>query len=101
MNLVTKFNECRFETTVAPILRRGEVPQSVGYLTPEEIAETARWLKEATGSGKQLYFLRLFDPKSCADERVRSAGKLPPDALFRYRTAARKHQVLTEIAKSP
>jgi hypothetical protein len=27
-------------------------------LTPEEVAETARWLKETTGSHRQLYILR-------------------------------------------
>lgn len=99
MNLVTKFPEYRFETTVAPICRREEGSSPVSYLTPEEIEETARWLKEATGSGKHPYFLRPFDRETCADERLRIAGILPPEALFRYRTAARKHQVFTEIAK--
>jgi len=99
MNLVTKFKEYRFETTVAPVRRRAEAQTAVGWPFPEEIEETARWLKEATGSGKQPYFLRRFDPENCADERLRSAEKLPPESLFRYRTAARKHQVLTEIAK--
>jgi pyruvate-formate lyase-activating enzyme len=100
MNLVTRFKEYRFETTVAPVIRRGEAPQPVGYLTPEEVEETARWLKEVTGSGKQPYFLRLFGAEKCADEQLRSAGKLPPESLFRCRAAARRHQVLTEIAKS-
>ncbi|HWU37202.1 MAG TPA: hypothetical protein VN203_06085 [Candidatus Acidoferrum sp.] len=98
MKLVMNFPEYRFETTVNPIQReRG----SVGYLTPEEIEETARWLKEATGIHKQPYLLRLFNPETCVDERFRSMDRLPPQALLRYRTAARKHQVLTEIEKAP
>jgi hypothetical protein len=45
--------------------------------------------------------LRFFiDPEKAADERLRLAGKLPPESLFRCRTAARRHQVLTEIAKT-
>ncbi len=100
MNLVTKFPEYRFETTVAPVFQRGEGSSPAMYPTPEEIEEAAKWLKEATGSGKQPYFLKPFDLETCADERLRTTGKLPPEALFRYRTAARKHQVFTEIAKS-
>ncbi|MCU0604129.1 MAG: hypothetical protein MUC33_15880, partial [Desulfobacterales bacterium] len=69
----------------------------ISYLTPEEIAETARWLKEATGSHRQPYVLRIFDPRNHPDERFRSVEKLPPAALFRHRSAARKFQVLTEI----
>jgi pyruvate formate lyase activating enzyme len=100
MRLVTKFPEYRFETTVVPVLRREEGSSPTCYLTPEEIEETARWLKEATDGSKHPYFLRLFDPETCADEGLRAAKKLPPEALFRYRSAARKHQELTEIKKS-
>jgi pyruvate formate lyase activating enzyme len=99
MNLVARFKEHRFETTVTPVQRPVDAPQLIAYLTPEEIEETARWLKEATGSEKQPYFLRRFDPEKCADERLKAAGEPPPDALFRCRAAARKHQVLTEIMK--
>jgi pyruvate-formate lyase-activating enzyme/glutaredoxin len=98
MELVMKFPDYRFETTVSPVQReRG----SVDYLTPEEIEETARWLKEATGSHKQPYLLRLFHPETCVDERFRAIDRLPPQAHLRYRTASRKHQVLTEIEKAP
>jgi pyruvate formate lyase activating enzyme len=89
----------RFETTVAPYVAAGagsEVPPA--YPSPEEIAATARWLAEATGSPKQPYVLRRFDPAGCADERLRAVAELPPDALVRYRSAARRHQVFTEIS---
>jgi glutaredoxin len=50
MALATRFREYRFETTVAPVAATGGDTGVIRYLAPEEIAETARWLKEATGS---------------------------------------------------
>jgi len=97
--LVTKFPEYEFQTTVAPIIRpKGETPQ-ISYLAPEEIGETARLIKDATGSQKHPYLLRLFDPDTCMDDRLKSIGELPYNTMFRYRTAAREHQVLAEIEK--
>jgi pyruvate-formate lyase-activating enzyme/glutaredoxin len=101
MVLVTKFPECRFETTVAPVRRPGGDPVSVSYLTPAEIEETARWLKEVTGSHKQPYLLRPFGSQTCSDDGFKSMERLPADAPFRYRSAARRHQVLTESEKGP
>jgi glutaredoxin len=100
MELAARFPEYRFETTVAPVQRPKGVPGNVSYLTPEEIAETASWLKEATGSHRQPYILRFFYPQAHSDDRFRSVERLAPNALFRHRTAARKHQVLTEIEAS-
>jgi len=99
MEWVTKFPEYRFETTVAPVRRQAGDPVAVSYLSPEEIEEAARWLKEATGSHKQPYLLRPFDPQTCSDDGFKSLERLPANALFRYRSAARKHQVLTETEK--
>jgi pyruvate-formate lyase-activating enzyme len=101
MALVTKFPEYRFETTVAPVRRPGGDPVSVSYLTPAEIEETARWLKEVTGSHKQPYLLRPFDFLTCSDDGFKSVERLPANASFRYRSAARRHQVLTESEKVP
>jgi len=101
MALVTRFPEYRFETTVAPVRRQGGDPVAVSYVTPEEIEETARWLKEATGSHKQPYLLRPFDPQTCSDDGFKSVERLPANASFRYRSAARRHQVLTESEKGP
>jgi pyruvate formate lyase activating enzyme len=97
--LATKFPEYEFQTTVAPIIRsKGETPE-ISYLTPEEIGETAKLIKDATGSLKNPYLLRLFDPDTCMDDRLKSIGELPVNTMFRYRTAAREHQVLAEIEK--
>jgi len=56
-------------------------------------------IKDATGSQKHPYLLRLFDPGTCMDDRLKSIEELPYNAMFRYRTAAREHQVLAEIEK--
>lgn len=97
--LVARFPEYRFVTTVSPIVRQENEPLEISYLTPEEVGETALLIKEATGSQKEPYLLRLFDPETSADQRFRSVGKLPADELFKYRAAARRHQVTADIEK--
>ena len=100
MVVAARCGEHRFETSVAPYVPAGAGPEAPPvYPGPEEIAATARWLAEATGSPKQPFVLRHFDPAGCADERLRAVAALPPDALVRYRSAARRHQVFTEIEK--
>jgi len=100
MAVAARCGEHRFETTVAPYVPAGAGPQALPvYPSPEEIAATARWLAETTGSPKRAYLLRHFDPAGYADERLRSVAPLPPEALVRYRSAARRHQVFTEIEK--
>lgn len=100
MALSARLADRRFVTVVAPYLpadaASGAPPVSPA---PDEIAAAARWIAEATGSPKQPYVLRPFDPSACVDERLRSLDPLPPDALVRFRSAARRHQVLTEIEK--
>jgi hypothetical protein len=100
MELVTKFPEYRFETTVAPVFGQGSETGGVRYLTPEEIGDTAKWIREVTANNKQPYLLRPFDPDTSPDQRFKSLEKLSPNSLLRYRSAARKHQVLTEIEKN-
>jgi pyruvate formate lyase activating enzyme len=99
IGLVPKFPEHQFRTTIAPVARQKGETFEVSYLSPEEIEETAALIWEATGSNKQPYLLRFFDPEACTDERFKSIEKLPANALFRHRSAARKYQVLTEIEK--
>ncbi|RJR50620.1 MAG: hypothetical protein C4576_05460 [Desulfobacteraceae bacterium] len=97
--LVAKFPEYRFITTIGPVVRGEKEPVEIGYITPEEIGEAARLIQEATGSPKQPYLLRSFDPQTSSDERLKSVEKLPAEALFKYRSAARKFQVTAEIEK--
>ena len=88
--------ECRFFTTIAPVLRS---EGKIEYLSPEEIAATAQLIEEASGSKKNPYTLCPFDPKTSGDERFITAEPLPASAFFKYRTAARRYQVMTEIEK--
>lgn len=99
ISLVTKFPEYELYTTIAPVIRQpGENPE-ISYMTPEEIGDTAKMIEEATGSKKHPYELRSFDPGSCEDERLKSIEPLSSSEMFKYRTAARRYMVLTEIEK--
>jgi glutaredoxin len=99
IEIVTRFPECQFRTTVGPVVRTKVEPPEISYLTPDEVAETARLIQESTGSYKQPYVLRIFEPESASDERLRSIGKLTSSDLLGHRSAARKFQVQTEIEK--
>lgn len=95
--LTAQFPNYQFQTTVVPVLRQeGDVPE-VGFLTKEEIAETAEWIERETGSKKNPYLLRVFKPAESKTEALKAA--VPPPSLFPYRTAARAYQVLTELEK--
>lgn len=97
--LVTRFPEYQFRTTVGPVVRKEGEPEA-RYLTPEEVAETAKLIHETTGSYRQPYVLRTFDHESASDEGLKSIGKLTSNDLLKHRSAARKFQVQTEIEKS-
>lgn len=97
--LVSKLSEYRFITIIAPIVRQPGDPPEVSYITPEEVAQAAKLIKTATGDNRQPYGLRLFDPKTSDDERLRTCEALNQSTLFKYRTQARKHQFKTEIMK--
>jgi pyruvate-formate lyase-activating enzyme len=99
ISLVAKFPEYKFYTTIAPVIRQpGENPD-ISYLTPEEVGETAKSIEDATGSKKHPYELRSFDSSVCEDERLKSMEPLSPSEMFKYRTAARRYMVMTEIEK--
>lgn len=97
--LVTQFPEYKFQTTVVPVIRQQGEPPEITYLTAKEVGAAAELIKEVTGSMKNSYLIKLFNPKQAADERLQSIEPLAPEALFSYRTAARAHQVFTEIEK--
>jgi pyruvate formate lyase activating enzyme len=96
IRLTTRFGEYQFYTTIAPLRRSGD-PGS--YLSPEEIGQTARMIEAATGSKKNPYELRAFDFTNAPEEVAKSLEALPDSAFFKYRTAARRYQVMTEIKK--
>jgi pyruvate formate lyase activating enzyme len=100
IELVMRFPEFKFQTTIAPVVREEGNPPRISYLTPEEVGDIARLIYEVTGSHKQPYLLQLFAPEASTDQRFKSLEKLPHNALFSYRSAARREQVLTDIEKT-
>ncbi|HHX50382.1 MAG TPA: hypothetical protein GX711_02960 [Clostridia bacterium] len=96
--LLPRFPDYKFQTTVVPV-RREDEEEETGYLTPEEIGETARLIEELTGSKKNPYLIKLFNPDTIEDERLKTIEPLAPSLLFKYRTAARPYQVFTEVEK--
>jgi glutaredoxin len=96
IRLATRFGEYQFYTTIAPVKRSDG---RASFLSPEEIGRTAQMIEAATGSKKHPYELRAFDFINAADEALKSLEALPDSALFKYRAAARRHQVMTEIKK--
>ncbi|MFV0439551.1 MAG: glutaredoxin domain-containing protein [Desulfopila sp.] len=88
--------ECSFFTTIAPVRRSAT---EIAYLSPEEVAAVAQLIAEATGSKKNSYTLCPFVPQENENAELRGLEKLPSSALFKYRTAARRYQVLTELKK--
>lgn len=94
--LATRCATYQFHTAVAPIVREDG---TVNHLSPEEIAEVAKLIEEATASKKNPYELIRIDPQTLTDARLKSLEPLPDSAMFKYRTAARRFQVMTEIKK--
>lgn len=97
--LVPRFPEYKFQTTVGPVLRKDGEQLEISYLTPMEIGETAKLIKETTGNHNEPYLLRIFDSEVCSDERMKSVEKLAYNTMSKYRTAARECLVRTEIEK--
>jgi glutaredoxin len=96
LSLAAKFPEYSLVTTIAPIKREGG---EITYLTPEEVGHTARLIEQATGSKKNPYFLRTFQPDETDDEDLKGVEPLTSSDMFKYRNAARRFQVLTEMEK--
>ena len=96
IRLATQCDAYLLYTVIAPVQR---ADGQVSYLSPEEIGQTAQMIEAATGSKKHPYELRPFDPQSAADEALKSLDALPGSAMFKYRSAARRYMVMTEIEK--
>jgi len=92
--IVSNFPKFKIETVIAPVTREDG---TISYLTPEEIGETARLIEEGTGTKKNPYLLKLFNPKAAEEPKFRSLDPLPNKLIFTYRTKARSYQVFTEI----
>ena len=91
-----RVSDYHFITTIAPLVR---ADNTVSYLTPDEVAITAEMIEEITGSKKHPYKLSLCDLELVNDERLKAVSPLEPSAMYKYRTAARRFMVMTEIEK--
>jgi pyruvate formate lyase activating enzyme len=91
--LTVKAAEYQFVTPITPFNR---ADGSVGYQKPDEIGAAAQLIEDATGSKKQPYKLVrvAFDKEQFTD-----VEPLADADLFKYRTAARRYMVMTEIEK--
>ncbi|MDQ7094592.1 hypothetical protein REC12_13430 [Desulfosporosinus sp. PR] len=96
LSLVSRFPAAKFQTIIQPVKRKDG---SLSYLTPSEVAATAKLIQDTTGSNKCIYTL-----KRMSQESERPAGQgiepLSPNQLLSYRSKARAYQVYTEIEKS-
>jgi pyruvate-formate lyase-activating enzyme/glutaredoxin len=99
IGLVANCRDYGFVTAIAPVVRQKNDTAQISYITPAEVAQTAELIKKAAGDSRQPYALRFIDPKAADDDKLRSLEALPPNALFKYRSEARKHQFKTEILK--
>ncbi|MCO1603327.1 hypothetical protein [Desulfosporosinus nitroreducens] len=98
MALVAQFPSYQYQTTVTPVIRQGGEAPVISYLTTAEIAETAQFIEEGTGSKKNPYLIRLFKPAESKNELLKSIEPLV--SLFPYRTAARAYQVFTDLERT-
>lgn len=93
IQLAAGFTDYEYATVISPVPR---ADGQIDHITPEEIGETARMIQEATGSKTHPYNLQMPEPSIDAPEALKP---LPDSAIFKYRTAARRFQVKTEIKK--
>lgn len=74
MKLATKFDDYEFRTTIVPVIRS---PNEISFLTPEEMTETAKWIKDVVGNPK--YYLQKFVPRKegLLDKRLEEFPETP------------------------
>jgi pyruvate formate lyase activating enzyme len=95
--LVASSESYHFYTIIAPVVREMADGEQAGYISPEETGAAAELIKVAAGDSRQPYYLKAFDPRTAADERLKEFEPLSKNELFKYRTMARKHQFKTEL----
>ncbi len=98
--LVPRFPQYRFQTTITPFTAREAGGPVTRYPTPGEIAETAKLVKEVTGSKKHPYFIRLAKPQKAFNQETEALKPLQASDLLKYRTAARAYLVHADLEKN-
>lgn len=95
IELVSKFPNSEFRTTIVPVRRNAEIT----FMTPEEIGNTAKMIYDYTGNGEHKYFLQLFVPRKgeLIDSKFEEFPETPQELLERGKIEARKYLYNTEI----
>lgn len=92
--LIQNFPEFKIQTVIAPVIREDG---TLSYITPEEIGDTAKLIEEGTGSKKNPYLLKQFNPKEAKKPEFKELELI--GNLFTYRTKARNYQVFADLEK--
>jgi pyruvate formate lyase activating enzyme len=87
LDLAARAPEVRFVLTVRPLPRPGG---EVAWTTPQEAARAAELTAQATGNRQLPFLVRAGDPPP-------GEAPLPKPALFKVRTACRRHMPRTDI----
>ncbi|MDQ7096175.1 hypothetical protein REC12_21500 [Desulfosporosinus sp. PR] len=95
LSLLGQFPAAKFQTTIRPLKREDG---SLSYLTPSEVAATAKLMQDGTGSNKCNYMLKPVSQESKVLAR-QGIEPLPSNQLLSYRSKARDYQVYTELEK--
>lgn len=94
--MTSKLSDYQFQTAVVPVQRSPEV---VEYLTPAEVSEAAKLIETGSGSKKQPYLIKFFNPALSSDPELKKIAPLTSNLFLPYRSAARAYQVAVEIEK--
>jgi pyruvate formate lyase activating enzyme len=98
ISIVSQFPGYEFRTTVVPVIR-DDAGSDISFLTPDEIAETAKMICENTQSNKHSYYLQRFVPRKdgLLDRRLESFPETPLSLLEEMLGKARVYLPRTEI----
>lgn len=97
MLLVVNAPVFRFRTILEPFVCSEGM---IRFLTPDEVAATAQWMAQVTGTNKLAYSIAICKQSDIVDDRLKAIEAITNDMLLRYRSAARNHQVFADIEKS-
>jgi pyruvate formate lyase activating enzyme len=96
IRLTATFDDHQFYTIIPPVRRSDG---QISFLSPDEVGLTAQMIESAAQNKKAPYVLQSFDPANSMDEFPASVEAPSGSDMFKYRTAARRYQVMTEIKK--
>lgn len=90
MLVVQCFPQYEFRTTAVPVLRADD---TISFITPEEMENTARFITEHTGRKDHRYFIQKFIPREngLLDVRMEKFSETPFQLLEQMEKAVRKY----------